>query len=1176
MKRIHVLVTCLVVGWAGACFAASQVANLRCEYRVNPVGIDRVGPRLSWIIRSDRRAEVQTAYQILVASSLQMLGSDSGDLWDSGKVTSDQSIQVEYAGKSLESGADCFWKVRIWDKAGQPSPWSQPATWSMGLLKPGDWRALWIGDPTLADPAKRPLTPIHCYRSAAASRPETVKWIVLDLGAVKRMDAVDVIPARPRGQNMDFRTPMFPLRFKIETADHRDFHDARLVVDRTSGDIVPPRSDSCRFAFAAVTGRYVRLTVTRLTRWDGSDYALALGGLAVFDGRQSIAVGAGVECSDSMESDRCSKRFLVDGKAEVAIAADAPALAAGIADVPAKCTVSRVPLLRREFTLAEDVRRATLHVSARGLYEVRINGKRIGDELLAPGCTDYSTRIQYQSHDVAALLHRGANAIGALLGYGWYAGHMNLNENRCFYGYFPQFIAQLDIELASGKRLSICSDGQWRSTLEGPLRWSDLLDGEGYDCRREIPGWDQPGFDDRTWQKVWSQPRDEVALVWQRSQPVRAIQEMRPVSVKKTKADVYVFDLGQEITGWCRLKVNGPAGAHLCLRHAEAAAADGNLDVNNLWGTAQRDDYILDGKGPRTLEPHFTYHGFRYVELSGLPGELKSDTLVAVNLRTAAPVTGRFECSCKLYNRIQTAAAWTQANMLFDVPTGCAARSERLAWTGDIRPCVQAALFNFDAAALLAKYTRDLRDDQTADGRFTDICPHAPLCDTTICVGSPGWADAGVSLPWTLYVNTGDRRMLAEHFQAARRWVDAIRATNPDLLWKNNRGMDWGDWMSAGNATPNEIGATAFFAHSADLVARMAQVLGRNSEAERYRQLFQNIRRTFVEHYVGDDGTIGGTPGGKPVLRDVTGIVRALVKNGRLAFIVKNDVLGGDPVLGKRKDLRLSYRNRGESREQVFAEGAAVELLGEEGKPPEITSATYGYDGKAFGDVQGSYALALEFGLLDEPLRSRAAGRLAQMVVNNDYHPTTGFWSSVELLLSLSSHGQHGVASRLVDNRERPSWGYMVESGGTTLWEAFDANTRNLSLNHWTHSAVSEWLWRDVAGLNPDQRRPGYQCFTICPRPTKEVSWCKASYDSIRGPIAVHWQSAGDKFTLSTTIPANSTAIVHVPAADARSVTESDESADHAEGVKFLRMQNGAAIYEVGSGTYRFGSVVKK
>ena len=1064
---------------------AAEVNGLRCEYQAGPDGIDNPHPRLSWIISSKERGEIQTAYQVLVASSRELLAANCGDIWDSGRVSSDQSTAVEYAGQPLLSRNKYFWKVRIWDRDGKPSSWSSPATWTMGLLNASDWAAQWISDPVLADPANRPLTPIQCYRSELASRPDTVKWIVFDLGPSRQMDAVDIVPARPKGENGDFRTAMYPLRFKVETAGNRDFSDAHLVVDNTATDFPNPRSNSSRFSFAATNGRYVRLTVTRLSRWDGQEYGLALGGFSVFDGSKSIPLEADVDCSDSLESTNWSKQFLVNGQPSTVLAPISPALATGMTDAPAKLAISRVPMLRREFDLPGKVRRATLYVSARGFYEAHINGHKVGDELLAPGYTDYGARLQYQTFDVTALVHRGTNAMGALLGYGWYAGHMNLFNLHCIYGYFPQFLAQLEVELADGTHFQLSTDGQWRSTLDGPVRWSDLLDGEGYDCRRELPGWDQPGFDDHAWLPAWSQSRDDVPLVTQLSQPVRKILELQPRQVKGVKPGVYVFDFGQEITGWCRLKTAGPAGAHVKVRHAEMITPDGDLDMKNLWGTSQEEDYILDGHGSHVFEPHFTYHGFRYVELSGLPGKLKPDTLVAVNLRTDAPLAGHIECSNELYNRIQKAAFWTQANLLFDVPTGCAARSERLSWTGDIRPCVQSLLFNFDAAAFLAKYTRDLEDDQSADGRFSDICPHAHLRGTTHCLGSPGWADAGVSLPWDLYVNTGDRQMLAEHFDAARRWVDFISASNPDFIWKNNRGNDWGDWLSAGPATPKEIGATAFFAHSADLVARMAQALGRDSDAAKYHTLFEEIRRAFVRNYIDTNGVFYGQ-----------------------------------------------------------------------------------------GNVQGSYALALQFGLLDEPLKAGSVAQLDGLVVGNKYHPTTGFWSSIELLLALSANGKNDDAARMFDQRTLPSWGYMADHS-TTMWEAFDANKRNLSLNHWTHSAANEWLWRNVAGLNPDEHAPGYETFTIAPQLTSEVSWCRASYDSIRGRIVSDWRCDGDRFNLLVTVPVNATATIVLPTVDPKTVEESGKMAAQAKGVALLYNQSGAAVYRVGSGTYQFTSKIK-
>jgi hypothetical protein len=353
----------------------------------------------------------------------------------------------------------------------------------------------------------------------------------------------------------------------------------------------------------------------------------------------------------------------------------------------------------------------------------------------------------------------------------------------------------------------------------------------------------------------------------------------------------------------------------------------------------------------------------------------------------------------------------------------------------------------------------------------------------------------------------------------------------------------------------------------------MAQALGRKAEADQYQTLFQGIRRAFVKNYVSADGIIGGTSTGKPVMRDVTGIVRSLEKNGKLAFAVKNEVLGGDPAINQWKSLHLVYRIGNEPQEQVFAEDGAVELAGRVGQPPEIISAAYGCDASDLEDTQGSYALALQFGLLDEPLRSKAVKRLDELVVKNGHYPTTGFWSSVELLLALSSLGFNEDAADMLNQRKQPSWGYMADHG-TTFWEAFDANAKNLSLNHWTHSAVSEWLWRNVAGLNPDEQHPGYQSFTIHPRPTKEVHWCQASYDSIRGHIVSAWTCDGNKFTLQITVPPNTTATIFIPASGPDVVTESAKPAAQSEGVTFLRSESGAVVYQIGSGAYRFNSLM--
>lgn len=1064
--------------------------SLRCEYRLDPEGIDIRLPRLSWIMESGMRADDQSAYRILVASSPEILKQDKGDIWDSGKINSSENNR-EYAGRVLESRLRCYWKVEIWNSRNTLSGWSKSAHWSMGLLDRKEWKGEWISDHLLADTANFPLTPIHCYRSNTTPDVSAQKWVVLDFGREMDLDAVDLIPARPKDLNMDFRSLMYPLRFKLQVADKPDFSDGKTIVDHSGADMLNPRVARNLFAFNPVKVRYIRLLVNKLSRWDSERYGLALGGFKAYFNKQLVSAGATISCSDALETDRWSVRYLRQMDNEVILAPDPDALNVNnkeLDSIPSRQKVSRVPVLRREFTLNDPVKRATLYVTARGFYEFHINGSKVGNEYLAPGVSDYTNRIAYQTYDVTQLLKKGSNAMGALLGYGWYAGHMNLSQNRNFYGFYPLLLAQLEVELASGKRIKIATDRNWKSTLQGPILWSDLLDGEAYDYRKEMKGWDKADFkENKSWSRAYTQRKDSTRLVWQRSQPVRSATELKPVSVRKVSTGIYVIDFGQEIAGWCRLHVNSKPGMHITVRHAEVLKSNGDIDLNNLWETAQQDDYILNSEGPIILTPHFTYHGFRYVQISGLKNAPDSALITAVSLHSEAPVAGSFKSSNPLFNKMMQSSIWTERNMMYDIPNGCAARSERLGWLGDIRPCVQTLIFNMDGAAFLEKYMQDIRDAQTTEGRYTDIAPHAHLDNTTICVGSPGWADAGVSIPWQLYENYGDKRLLLEHYESAKRWVNFILIHNPGLLWKNDRGQDWGDWLSAGTATPRDIGSTAFFAHDADLLARMAGVLGYQSDERKYQKLFTDIKAAFVRNFSDSSGTIRELPGQK--------------------------------------------------------------------------------------DVQGSYALALQFKLLDEPLRAKAVMHLISLIKENDGHPATGFWSSIEMMLGLSDNGQEPVAAAMANLTTRPSWGFMSTTG-TTFWESFDADTKNLSLNHWTHSAIGEWLWRYVGGLNPDEEHPAYKSFTIHPYPGKEVSSCRAEYESVRGPISICWKLEAGHFSMDLKIPAGSTAQVYIPAAAHAAILESGQAPSHAAGLKFISQTGDTALFEVKSGTYHFDSSI--
>jgi len=647
--------------------------NLRCEYLVNPLGLDVAKPRLSWQMEDARRGAKQTAYRILVASRPQLLQEGKADVWDSGKIASDQSVHVVYGGLPLESRRRVWWQVRVWDKDGKPSPYSATAFWEMGLLKPADWRAKWIGQ------------------------------------------AENVTEAR-----------------------------------------------------AAKTG--------------------------------------------------------------------GPAL-----------------LLRKAFTLPRAVRSARVYVTALGSYRLHVNGKRVGKDVLTPDWTDYRKRVPYQVYDVTDLLKQGDNAVGAILGDGWYASALGWTLQRFNFGPPPtRFLMQMRVQYADGAEETIVSDESWRVD-QGPILRSEIYAGETYDARREQPGWDRPGFNDSTWKAADVLETAPLALSAQRSPTIQITETLKPKVVTTPAPGVYVFDMGQNMVGWVRLKVKGEAGTQVRLRFAEILKPDGNIYVENLRRAEATDTYILRGSGEEIFEPHFTYHGFRYVEVTGYPGTPGQDAITGQVLHTAAPLSGKFACSDEMVNQLWRNILWGQRGNLHSVPTDCPQRDERLGWMGDAQVFWRTACYNMDLAAFTDKWMRDVVEAQSPAGGFANVSPRVILP----LEGAPAWGDAGVIVPWTAYRQYGDTRLIEENWTAMEKWMNYIHSANPDLIWSKRRSADFGDWVPANSETPKDVIATAYWAYDAHLMAQMARAIGKTADARRYEDLFQGIRAAFLKKFVKEDGTVG-------------------------------------------------------------------------------------------------------------------------------------------------------------------------------------------------------------------------------------------------------------------------------------------------------------------------------
>jgi alpha-L-rhamnosidase len=676
-----------------------KVTCLRCEYLENPLGIDTPRPRLSWQLESENQGAKQTAYQI-VATSPSPLGSPKGALragardegtgWDTGKVSSDQSIHVEYAGPALKFGQRVEWKVRIWDEKGQPGEWSLSAWFEMGLLKPSDWKAAWIGS------------------------------------------------------------------------------------------------------------------------------------------------------------------FLV-GSARAAV----------------PC-----PYLRKGFRLEKPVAAARLYITALGLYEACLNGKRIGDAELAPGWTDFRRRVCYQTYDVTGLLRKGENILGAILGDGWYCGHVEW-RNRQLYGDRPKLLVRLVVTHPDVAQTVVVSDESWRHAF-GPLVQADLLHGEHYDARLEFPGWDQPGFDDSKWFPVEIFPHPEgLRVVAQNGPAVKKHAELKAVSaglkavsvneIKEWSGSRFIFDLGQNLTGRVRIRVRGAAGTTVRLRFAEVLNPAGSLYTANLRTARATDYYTCKGNGEETWEPKFTFHGFRYVELYGAIEKPERKSVTGIVLHSANPVTGSFECSDPLLNQLQHNILWGWKGNSVDVPTDCPQRDERLGWTGDAQVFSRTAAFNTQSALFWAKWLQSLEDSQGEAGNIPPTAPNTDAARTGD--GGPAYADAAVIVPWNMYLAYGDRRIMAERYGMMKRFVDWITATSPDLVRANPAHTSWGgfgDWLALDGSgkvdggTPKELIGTAFFAHSARLLSQMAAILDKNADAKKYSRLFETVRKVFQKRFVTPEGYITG------------------------------------------------------------------------------------------------------------------------------------------------------------------------------------------------------------------------------------------------------------------------------------------------------------------------------
>ncbi len=832
-----------------ACTALSPVArcaetkpssapiHLSCESLQNPLGIDIAKPRLSWWMPAAGRGVHQSAYEILVSTRPDFPAETRPDVWDSGRVDSDQSVNVMYDGPTLHTAQRYYWRVRVWNQSGAESDVSEPAWWEMGLLSPQDWHAKWIANDSRSDREDRRASPAWIWRRAEVrlghfNAGKHQFRLNFDLSEVPEdatllITGKDTVSAWVNGtsvlQAKTLPTWLYPWGTFQEVPVRKFLQKGKNVLAAE----VP-------VAEAGPDGSAGFMALLRVRKKDGTT--------------QRFVSGPGWKTAYGETGDWISPSFN-DASWPQAVAT------AQIGQDPLGTPWPPEPasLLRHTFSISKQVRSARLYATSLGSYQLHLNGRRVGDQILAPGWTDYQKQIVYQTYDVTSELQQGNNTIGALLGDGWYATGLFTMQRRFSYGPPPiRFLAQLEITYTDGTQDIIVTDRSWKTTQSAVMA-SEIYNGEIYDARLEKAGWDQSSFSDIDWSPVNVEPATQASLTAQNFQPIRIERTLEPIGVMNPKPGVYVFDMGQNMVGWARLHVHGPRGTRVTMRFGEVLDDKGQFYRENMRTAKEADSYTLSGNGAETFQPHFTYHGFRYVEVTGYPGKPERNAIEGLVFHTDAPTSIEFHSGNSTVNQLWSNILWGQRGNFESVPTDCPQRDERLGWMGDAQVFWRTATYNANLDAFSHKFARDIREAQSDHGEYPDFSPRVGITG----VSTAGWADAGIIIPWTTYTQYGDKSILAENWSAMQKWMDHLKAANPDYLWLHARGGDYGDWLAIGSVTPKDLIATAYWAYDASLMSQMATALGKTQDAEDYQHLFTQVRDAFDRAYVKADGTVG-------------------------------------------------------------------------------------------------------------------------------------------------------------------------------------------------------------------------------------------------------------------------------------------------------------------------------
>ena len=1164
-----------------------QPEQLKVEYLENPIGIDVSSPLFSWQIQTNPkvRAQRQTAYQI------QVFDEKGALVWDTDRVNSSKSVAIKYEGIKLQPRTQYRWNITSWNESGEN--FISESTFETGLFNPkmDAWNgAQWIGTAEEHLPfASHYLSVFQISYDLQLERQNksTKASFVFGANDTRLMDRDKNIQGVQSALNQSYLAIELDISSLVSQSKNglARMHIYRVGYDKNDREDIPFASFEIPNEIIPASNAYDKHQIRIEGGMGGFDFYInqfklnkatsespyannAFNLNPIGKGHDFISfpmladIGFKVDVNQKayfsnlviknkrepntilFEEDLTNyngifktleivnNRYFVNGQKGNTFIAD-----------PSK---NSIPHLRTTFQANDKkIAKARLYVTSRGIYELSLNGKRIGNHFFNPGLTQYNKTHMYQTYDVTSMIQK-ENSLGALLAEGWWSGNITYSgeDNWNFFGDRQSLLGQLIITYTDGSEQYITTNTkEWKYYSDGPIRLGSFFQGEIYNAKKEenVDSWTEPSFKDEQWNRCveillnkttasegigYDLDYSSMKLVGQMGSNVVSTTVLTAKSVKEVRPGVFVYDMGQNMVGVPKITLHhGQRGKLITLRFAEVTYPNteeyedqaGMIMLENIRAALTQDLYTQKG-GYEIIEPRFTFHGYRFIEITGIKKALPLEDVQGIVISSVDRLTANYVTSNEQLNRLWENIAWSTHGNFLSIPTDCPQRNERMGWSGDLNVFSKTATYMIDASEFLRRHLLAMRDIQNENGRFTDVAPVGGGFGGTL------WGSAGIVVAWEAYLQYGNIDMLREHYPAMKRYIDFLETK------QNEEGVlvegPLGDWLSPENSkNDNTAMWNAYQVHDLEILYKSASILGYDIDAQRYKSKYEERKAFFNETYV-------------------------------------------DP-------------------ETFQSISAGFEAFGFGPKPQGYRKPSKG----SLVDSQASYAIPLALDVYESSVENEFAKKLVQTikrpnqddlgVMRPEYSLMTGFIGTGKINEALSKHGYDDVAYRLLLNENYPSWLYPVLNGATTIWErlnsytienGFGGNNSMNSFNHYSFGAIGSWLQEYSLGIQRDPNEVAFKTFVLkpTPDPNKELKWAKGHYNSMHGTIKSSWKIEEGYTVYEISIPANTSATLYLSSSSLKNIKESNKKVKNSKALQILESERGIVKLKLESGTYQF------